>query len=127
MRIQTSEYYHGKTECTLVDCERHYCKEHRLLWADCDTAKTDFEGSGERVVTLGICPRCELVSTLREAKRAQYAWLQAHPGSCPECFNPIGQWDDVAVHLMGVHGYDYDKARLFLRDRIEEVAFNGQP
>lgn len=127
MRISTSDYYHGRRDCrVLQECDRHYCKSHRMLWSDCETAQPDMEGSGRRVSTLGDCPLCELDAALKSAQRTRNAWLERHPGSCPECFNHIGQWDDVAIHMIGVHGIDAEQARLFLRDRVEETAFNEE-
>lgn len=51
---------------------------------------------------------------------------------CPECGRPnpvqfdptpFGGPDDVAIHLLDSHGWDYEKARLWLRDKVEEKAF----
>ena len=35
-------------------------------------------------------------------------------------------WDDFCIHLVDVHGWDSERARLFLRDHIEEDAFNEE-
>jgi hypothetical protein len=73
MRIKTSENYHHDFDCDLAnDCERRYCSEHRLLWRDCDTAITGYEG--DRDLTQGLhliwdlrdCPDCEHESRIRK-------------------------------------------------------------
>lgn len=71
MRIQTSVQYHHGDQCDVRDCQRNYCKDHRLLWSDCDTAKIDWEGSGRKMWMLGACPACET-----QARRKSNAWLQ---------------------------------------------------
>lgn len=47
---------------------------------------------------------------------------------CPEypCLGhkEIGKPDDVAIHLVDRHQWDAEKARLWLRDKVEEGAFN---
>lgn len=75
MRISTSDgYYHG-FQCDIGDCERRYCNEHRLLWRDCDTAKTategDFDviGGTREVYEMGECPECEVATRRREIER----------------------------------------------------------
>lgn len=71
---KTDSYEHDQfTACLLgMDCRKRYCQEHRLLWRDCDTAKTTKEGDRDtagglhEIVELGECPTCE-----REAHHAE--------------------------------------------------------
>jgi hypothetical protein len=44
--------------------------------------------------------------------------------NCPECLFKAKEPDDVACHLMERHGWDYEHARLWLRDQVEEKAAN---
>lgn len=37
---------------------------------------------------------------------------------CPDC-NLEAKPDDVAIHMVDNHGWDYETARLWLRDQIE--------
>ncbi len=70
MRITTSENYCHDYDCDLYDCERRYCKAHRMLWRDCDTVKTGWEGDHDviggtrEIYELGDCPKCETESKL---------------------------------------------------------------
>lgn len=77
-RITTSENYFHEFDCPIDDCERRYCRTHRLLWRDCETLVEGIEGDrdvigGTRVVyDLGDCPSCE-----RDYRRKKYATQNA--------------------------------------------------
>lgn len=65
-RISISEGYHTEGTCAIFDnCERFYCREHRLLYRACDTAYQDTEGDedvidGRRIFwsSSNECPEC---------------------------------------------------------------------
>ena len=59
MKITTSDSYSKKHKCSIQDCERRYCSEHRLLWRECDTAIMTSDGAGEKLWELRGCPACE--------------------------------------------------------------------
>jgi hypothetical protein len=40
---------------------------------------------------------------------------------CLDCHLPFSQPDDCAVHMLERHGWDYERARLWLRDMVEGV------
>ena len=76
-RIDYSDNYYGHGKwcpARLHECNRHYCNKHRLLWRDCDTVKTGWEGDSDvvngmrEIFELGDCPRCE-----REARQRRNA------------------------------------------------------
>lgn len=46
---------------------------------------------------------------------------------CPSCFLMEVNPDDIAIHLMDYHKWVVDKATVWLREQIEEEAFNEQP
>lgn len=60
MRITTSnKYAYGRDhDCDIRDCQAHYCNNHRVLWQDCDTSETDYEGSGRPLIILKEAPCC---------------------------------------------------------------------
>ena len=135
MKITTSQGYHGKRECDfLSDCERRYCWEDRLLWNDCETVKRGYQGDGdledgtETIYELGECPKCEARERQKKIFREVIAM---YPGQtvCPSCWegfvakNP----DDVAIHLIDTHGWDTDKATIWLRNEVEPKAFMKEP
>lgn len=35
--------------------------------------------------------------------------------------------DDIAIHLLERHGWDYERARLWLRDTVEEDSVYAKP
>jgi hypothetical protein len=79
MRITTTDdYFHQ--DCHVADCERRYCKTHRLLWRDCETAKEAVEGDRDVIngthiiIELGDCPRCERESEVRR-------WAESNAGN----------------------------------------------
>lgn len=44
------------------------------------------------------------------------------PSTCPDC--PIhGLPDDIAIHLIDTHGWETDKATVWLREQVEERSF----
>lgn len=43
--------------------------------------------------------------------------------NCSICGDVFDKADDVAIHLVDDHGWDTERARLWLRDQIEEQAF----
>jgi hypothetical protein len=65
MKITQSAGYHRNFMCDMDNCERHFCKKHRLLWADCETLKRGTQGDRDVVngtadyYELGDCPLCE--------------------------------------------------------------------
>ncbi len=65
MRIMATIRYHDHAyrECTVEDCQRRYCAEHRLLWRECETAKRTSQGdrdvASNPIYELGDCPQCE--------------------------------------------------------------------
>ena len=69
MRIDRSFAYDHDEPCSLQDCQRHYCKKHRFLWRDCDTARKGYDDPPHYVWEMGDCPLCE-VDAVRE-RRAQ--------------------------------------------------------
>lgn len=69
---------------------------------------------------------------VRTAKQALALFqLQSEGKACPECAKrfdkPLDEADDVAIHLLDAHGWDYEHARIWLRDRVEEKLFKVQP
>jgi hypothetical protein len=46
---------------------------------------------------------------------------------CFECDQWFDRPDDLAIHLIDEHCWDSERARLWLRDTIEEQAFNNEP
>lgn len=75
MRITTSlNYAFGYDhDCELAECQGHYCKDHRTLWQDCDTAQKGHEGSGRTVWELSDAPCCLAESRRKEARHAKLA------------------------------------------------------
>lgn len=67
MNITTSTNYFHSWPCSLDDCERHFCSEHRLLWRDHDTAISVRDGAGQVWWELSDCPMC--VESERAKKR----------------------------------------------------------
>lgn len=76
MKITTTDNYLHKWDGCLIleDCERRYCHEHRLLYRDCDSAVSGYEGDSDVVNGLhriveadGECPEC-----LADAKRKRW-------------------------------------------------------
>ena len=69
LRITKSDAYIGDAigDCPVLnDCGRQYCKVHRLLYRDCETAEIGYEGTREVVNGLrkimevsGDCPKCK--------------------------------------------------------------------
>lgn len=124
MRISTSENYYHEYDCCLSDCDRRYCDEHRLLWRDCDTAKTGWEGdrdviNGTReIMELGDCPKCEADSKRKRLYRDLVSRYWAD-SVCPECFDMKREADDLAVHLISEHGYNSERATAWLRGEVE--------
>lgn len=51
---------------------------------------------------------------------------QIYKAQCPVCFQLATAWDITACHLIEAHKWDSERARLFLRDHIEEDAFNEE-
>ena len=58
MKITASENYYHDYGCELKDCERLYCRVHRKLWRDCDTAIGTRDGAGGHWWDLQDCPDC---------------------------------------------------------------------
>lgn len=132
MRITQSSGYHSKSDCSVLsDCERRYCSEHRLLWNDCETGKMGYEGDGDvinglhTIMELGDCPQCEQLEKRKKIRR-QMERNNPNEVLCPVCFFMVPAADEVAVHLISEHSWDYEKARLWLRDTIEEKAFHEE-
>lgn len=70
MKITMTEAY--ETDCggrcgTLKICDPHYCKSHRLLWKDCETAIATHDGAGQPWYELSDCPKCR-----EEDRQRQY-------------------------------------------------------
>jgi hypothetical protein len=132
MRISTTNHYYHRGECDVRDCARQYCPEHRLLWRQCETIKQGWEGDPEvingtrRIFEFGDCPACEH----QEERKRMYREMErrmAGKSICPVCFQAFDKPDDTAIHLVDVHVWDAEHGRLWLRDKIEEVAFYEKP
>lgn len=125
MRITTSENYRHGHECSLRDCDRHYCAEHRLLWRDCDTAVKGYDadyvdGAPHFIYEMGECPFCEAEArkTAHYRRLKKQYWNEA---ICPECFQMNRAADEIAIHLEDAHGWDTAKTTLWLRDEVERM------
>ena len=59
MKITVSDRYYHDADCDVADCECRYCKEHRMLWRDCDTAEETYDGAGQSWWELRDCPECQ--------------------------------------------------------------------
>ena len=68
MRITTSEDYYGERHCPLDECNRNYCKPHRLLWRDHETAELTHDGAGQPWFELKDCPICD-----QEARQRRFS------------------------------------------------------
>lgn len=123
MRRTTSDNYFHESECNVGDCQRHYCSEHAHLWRDCDTAIVTKDGAGHVWYEMRECPQC-LEDSRRQRARREIERDQKDNPECPECSKCFKEYDGVAIHLTDQHGWDYEKARLWLRDAIEKKAFN---
>ncbi len=53
--------------------------------------------------------------------------INLHAEDCKYCGEHYDEWDDTAIHMVDVHNWDTDYARLWLRDRVEEKYFNDRP
>jgi len=50
---------HDVTDCFLDVCERHYCRQHKLLWRECETALQTMDGAGRTMYEVRDCPDCQ--------------------------------------------------------------------
>lgn len=74
MRVNaTDEYLSHKAidGCSyLEDCDRFYCKSHRLLWVSCETAIKTKDGAGQIWYAQSDCPVCMSESRIGRAYAA---------------------------------------------------------
>ena len=86
----------------------------------------DVIGGTRAILEFGDCPLCE---EYESHKRFHRTIELRHPDQvvCPVCFFMDKAADQVAIHLLKEHQWEYEKARLWLRDKIEEGAFYEKP
>lgn len=139
MRIKTTDHYKdtGRRYCRWQrdDCERVYCAAHRLLYRTCETAQFDIEGDRDvpgglrRFIHFpGDCPTCRQEETDKRIRRLfEESATALGMTLCAVCYEKFGVPDDAAIHLVDTHQWDTERARLWLRDQVEEKAFYAEP
>jgi len=83
MKITVSDRYYHDADCDVADCECRYCKEHRMLWRDCDTAEETYDGAGQSWWELRDCPECQRDYHARQTKRFIREWEASHEQKKP--------------------------------------------
>lgn len=71
----------------------------------------------------------EITSADRGVAGMRYYIHYAEQGHCPYCLSGGSTYealDDMAIHLIDRHGWDYDTATLWLRNLEEELAIEKE-
>ena len=96
MRIKTSEnYFHGF--CGFTECQRNYCRIHRMLYRDCETAVKTSDGAGATLYELRECPEC--VAEEQEAKYDRMMnEVKVKTRMTPCCCEECEYWDQEIIN-----------------------------